>query len=123
MVCSGSPTTARSVESPSQQLEQPFPERVGVLVLVDAEPGLAGADEGRGGLVGLEQGDGLEQHVLVVDEPGAVLRPLVSRVHPREEVGRHGCPFAPHATQRRGEMPRTLAHSMVSARPLTAVKR
>ena len=49
------------------QLEQPLLERARVLVLVDAEPALAGAD-GLGGVgVVLEQADGLDEEVVEVD--------------------------------------------------------
>ena len=61
------------------QLEQPLLERVGVLVLVDAEPPLARPDRRRGVGVALEQVDGPEQQVVEVDPPGPRLRPLVAR--------------------------------------------
>ena len=76
------------------QLEQALLEQVRVLVLVDAEPALAGAD-GLGGVgVGLEQVDGLDEQVVEVDAPGA----RSGRARSRRTCARTGRPgSAPRA--------------------------
>ena len=73
---------------PEPQFQEALLERVRVLVLVDAEPALAGA-HGVGRLrVGLEQGDRLEQEVVEVDAVHARLRALVITVDADEQVDR-----------------------------------
>ncbi len=75
------------------QLQQALLERVGVLVLVDADPGLLGLDGPGGGGVRFEQLDRQREHVLEVDPPVALLLALVVGVDAREEVGRDGRPI------------------------------
>ncbi len=68
------------------QLEQALLERVGVLVFVDADPGLLVLHQARGVLVRLEEVDGEREHVLEVDPMRAFLGTLVAGVDTREEV-------------------------------------
>ena len=121
------------------QLEQPLLERVRVLVLVDADPALACADGLDGVGVRVEQVDGLAEEVIEVDPARARLRALVSREDPDEQVDRGGsrpvaaAPVAARppiaaapATARSyvvGVRRRLFAHSISSARSLTAVNR
>src|SRR5258706_19472 len=67
---------------------QPLPERAGVLVLVDAEPALSGADRGCRLAIVLEQADGLAEHVVEVDPARPGLGPLVVTEDADEEVNR-----------------------------------
>ena len=69
------------------QLEEPLLQRVRVLVLVHAEPALAGPDGLGGLLVALEEVDRLQQEVIEVDAVLARLLTLVVPVKLNEQVG------------------------------------
>ena len=67
-------------------VEERLLERVRVLVLVDREPPIARSDLGRHRVVALDQLHGHGQHVLEIDQPGTVSRPLVVAIEPRHQV-------------------------------------
>ncbi len=111
------------------QLEQPLLERARVLVLVDAEPALPGADRVGGLGVVLEQPDGLDEEVVEVDPALSRLRPLVVVERPNEEIERDRRLASgrrrgrPRARTRAGSIRRDFAHSISSARSFAGVNR
>ncbi len=84
----GIPDDGEVLRLAEPEVHEPLRKRVRVLVLVDREPGLARPNKVARRLVGLEQVDRLDEHVLEVDDPGSGLHPLVIAVEPTEEVGR-----------------------------------
>ena len=109
---------------PGPQLEQSLLEQVRVLVLVDAEPALAGAD-GLGGLgVGLEQVDGLDEQVVEVDSAGARPGPARSRRTSRTKRSTGIGGFAGRAAGRAREgRPRRSAASVGGSSPIRSRSR
>ena len=81
---------AQVVAVTEPELEEALLERVRVLVLVDAEPAVAGSHRLGRHRVDLQQLDRPGQHVVEVEAAGPVLLPLVVRPEAHEELDRDG---------------------------------
>src|SRR5581483_7150217 len=77
---------AEVVAIAESELEQRLLEQVDVLVLVDGERVVLGAERHRGALVVLEHAHGAFEQVLEVEEPFRLLTPLIVEVDARHQI-------------------------------------